>query len=185
MIVEIMGNKAGWLTLYTGIAGGADIIIIPEVPYDIDKVIKAASIRDRFGKPCSVIAVAEGAMDVKEAAMKKKERAKKRAEEGIVTVSSRIAKQVQEGTGYETRVTVPGHMLRGGTPSAYDRVLSTKFGARAATLIMKEKYGYSVAKVGDDITENKLSDVANKTKFVTRDDKTFITAQNIGVSFGE
>ena len=166
MVIEIMGNKAGWLTLYSGIAGGADIILIPEIPYDIDKVIDACEKRAQSGKTFSIIAVAEGAMDIAEAAMKKKERAKKRAEAGETTVTNRIAKQIEAATGFESRTVVPGHILRGGSPSAYDRVLATKFGARAAMLIKQEKYGYTVAKIGSKISENKLSDVTMKTKFV-------------------
>lgn len=185
MVIEIMGNKAGWLTLYSGVAGGADIILIPEIPYDINKVIRAVEKRADSGKSFSIIAVAEGAFDTQEADMKKKERLKKRAEEGIVTATTRIAKQIQDKTGYETRTVVPGHMLRGGSPSAYDRVLATKFGARAAELIRKEKYGYTVAKIGSVIGENKLGDVAMKTKFVLPDDSVVVTARNIGVSFGD
>ncbi len=185
MVIEIMGNKAGWLTLYSGIAGGADIILIPEIPYSIDKVVEACEKRMQAGKNFSIIAVAEGAMDKEEAEMKKKERAKKRAEAGETTVTNRIAKQIEAATGVETRAVVPGHILRGGSPSAYDRVLATKFGARAAMLIKNEKYGYTVAKVGSDICENKLSDVTMKTKFVPKDDKLVITGKSIGVSFGD
>lgn len=185
MVIEIMGNKAGWLTLYSGIAGGADIILIPEIPYDIDKVIDACEKRAQSGKTFSIIAVAEGAMDISEAAMKKKERAKKRAEAGEVTVTNRIAKQIEAATGFESRTVVPGHILRGGSPSAYDRVLATKFGARAAMLIKQEKYGYTVAKIGSKISENKLSDVTMKTKFVPENDELVITGKSIGVSFGK
>jgi 6-phosphofructokinase 1 len=185
MVIEIMGNKAGWLTLYTGIAGGADIILIPEIPFNMDSVIGAVQKRADSGKYFSIIAVAEGALDIDEADMKKKERIQKRAENGEVTVTARIAKTIQEATGYESRAVVPGHMLRGGSPSAYDRVLATKFGARAATLIQKEKFGYTVAMNGDEIGENKLTDVAMKTKFVDPDGKEMVTARNIGVSFGD
>ena len=185
MVIEIMGNKAGWLTLYSGIAGGADIILIPEIPYDIDKVIDACEKRAQSGKTFSIIAVAEGAMDIAEAAMKKKERAKKRAEAGETTVTNRIAKQIEAATGFESRTVVPGHILRGGSPSAYDRVLATKFGARAAMLIKQEKYGYTVAKIGSKISENKLSDVTMKTKFVPENDELVITGKSIGVSFGD
>ena len=177
MVIEIMGNKAGWLTLYSGIAGGADIILIPEIPYDIDKVIDACEKRAQSGKTFSIIAVAEGAMDIAEAAMKKKERAKKRAEAGETTVTNRIAKQIEAATGFESRTVVPGHILRGGSPSAYDRVLATKFGARAAMLIKQEKYGYTVAKIGSKISENKLSDVTMKTKFVPENDELVITGK--------
>lgn len=185
MVVEIMGNKAGWLTLYTGVAGGADIILIPEIPYDIEKVAKAVEKRANSGKTFSIVAVAEGAMSVKESKLKKKERNRLRAEAGETTVTNRIAKQIESMTGYETRTVVPGHILRGGSPSAYDRVLATKFGAKAANLIKQEKYGYTVAKIGSEISENKLSDVTMKTKFVPADDKVVVTARDIGVSFGD
>lgn len=185
LMVEIMGNKAGWLTLYSGIAGGADIIIIPEIPYDTDKVVAALSKRSAAGKTFSIVAVAEGAFDVAEAQMKKKERAKKRLEEGITTATARLAAQVQKDTGIETRVCTPGHMLRGGSPSAYDRILATKFGVRAAELIADGKYGYSVAMINGAIGENKLKDVAGKTKFVDPDCSYVRTAKNIGVSFGD
>ncbi|MBR4022335.1 MAG: 6-phosphofructokinase, partial [Ruminococcus sp.] len=141
LVCEVMGNKAGWLTLNAGIAGGADIILIPEIPYDIEKVCEAVINRSVSGKAFSIIAVAEGAFDVNEAKLKKKERAAKRAEAGIITATSRIAALVQANTGFEARVCVPGHMLRGGAPSAYDRILATQFGVYAAKLIADEKYG--------------------------------------------
>ncbi|WP_294750629.1 ATP-dependent 6-phosphofructokinase [uncultured Ruminococcus sp.] len=185
LLCEIMGNKAGWLTLNAGIAGGADVIIIPEIPYDIDKICDAVMARSANGKTFSIVAVAEGAYDINEAQMKKKERAKKRAEAGILTATSRIAAQIQSNTGLEARVCVPGHMLRGGAPSAYDRVLSTQFGVHAAYLIAKERYGRTVAKIGNKITSNKLEDIAGKTKFVDVENHLVIAARDIGVSFGD
>ena len=185
LLCEIMGNKAGWLTLNAGIAGGADVIIIPEIPYDIDKICDAVMARSASGKTFSIVAVAEGAFDINEAQMKKKERAKKRAEAGILTATSRIAAQIQHNTGLEARVCVPGHMLRGGAPSAYDRVLSTQFGVHAAYLIAKERYGRTVAKIGNKITSNKLEDIAGKTKFVDTENHLVIAARDIGVSFGD
>ena len=140
LMVEIMGNKAGWLTLYSGIAGGADIIVIPEIPYNTESICAAVEKRSKAGKTFSIVAVAEGAFDQEEAKLKKKERAKRRQEAGITTATSRLAAQVQAETGIEARVCVPGHMLRGGSPSAYDRVLATKFGVRAASLIKSGKY---------------------------------------------
>ena len=185
MVIEIMGNKAGWLTLYSGLAGGADIILIPEIPFDMEKVAKACQKRADAGKAFSIIAVAEGAFDVEEAKLKKKERAKARAERGEVTATARIAKEIQTITGLETRTVVPGHILRGGSPSAYDRVLATQFGAHAAYLLKQEKFGLTVAMVDGKITENKLSDVAMKTKFVSEDDQMVLTAKDIGISFGD
>lgn len=185
LVVEIMGNKAGWLTLYSGIAGGADMIVIPEIPYDIDKLCVACEKRSRSGKGFSILAVAEGAFDVNEAKLKKKERARLRAEAGITTATNRIAKHIEENTGCETRVCVPGHMLRGGSPSAYDRVLATKFGVHAAELIADEKYGYAVAMIDNVVSENPLSEVAGKTKFVPENDQLVKTAKDIGISFGD
>lgn len=183
LVVEIMGNKAGWLTLYSGIAGGADMIVLPEIPYDINTL--ASACEKRASKGFSILAVAEGAFSKEEAKMKKKERAKARAEQGIVTATSRIAKQIEEMTGNETRVCIPGHMLRGGSPSAYDRVLATKFGVHAANLIEKDKYGYAVAMINEVVSENPLADVAGKTKFVPADHQLVLTAKALGVSFGD
>ena len=180
-----MGNKAGWLTLYSGVAGGADMIVLPEIPYDINKLCEACEKRNQSGKGFSILAVAEGAFDVNEAKLKKKERAKKRTEEGITTATNRIAKQIESETGLETRVCVPGHMLRGGSPSAYDRVLATQFGVRAAQLIEQGKYGYAVAMIKDKVSENKLKDIAGKTKFVPEDDQMVKAAKDIGISFGD
>ncbi len=141
--------------------------------------------RAKSGKSFSILAVAEGCMDVDESKMKKKDRMRVRSESGYNTATLRIAKDIERITGFETRTVVPGHMLRGGSPSAYDRVLATQFGARAATLISEEKYGYSVAKIGIEIGENKLSDVTMKTKFVPPDDKVVVAARDIGISFGD
>ena len=185
LLCEIMGNKAGWLTLNAGIAGGADIILIPEIPYDINNVIKSVHKRINSGKNFCIIAVAEGAFDTEEAELKKKERAKKRAETGMITATNRIASQIQLKTGIESRVCVPGHMLRGGSPSAYDRILATKFGVHAALLISQEKYGRTVAQVNSEITSNKLSDIAGITKFVKPDDQLVSTAKSLGISFGD
>ncbi len=185
MVIEIMGNKAGWLTLYSGLAGGADIILIPEIPFDIDKVAGACQKRADAGKAFSIVAVAEGAFDVEEAKLKKKERAKARSERGETTATARIARLIGEKTGLETRTVVPGHILRGGSPSAYDRILATQFGAHAAQLLKQEKFGYTVAMVDGKITQNPLEDVAMKTKFVEDDDQMVKTARSIGISFGD
>lgn len=185
MIVEIMGNKAGWLTLNSGIAGGADIIIIPEIPYDINKIISGIEKRTSNGKRFSIIAVAEGAYSIEEALLKKKERAAKRLESGETTATSRIARQVAAATSIDTRICVPGHMLRGGSPCAYDRILATKFGVHAANLIAKKEFGRTVALVKGVITSNLLSDVAGKTKLVKPDHQLVMTAKNLGISFGD
>ncbi len=183
LVCEIMGNKAGWLTLYAGIAGGADIILLPEIPYDIDRVCDAVVKRAQKGKSFSILAVAEGVNNTKIAALKKKEREKYHAENGNDT--ARIAAQIEKNTGIEARVCVPGHMLRGGTPSAYDRMLATQFGVHAAKLIAEEKFGRTVASVDNKITANKLADIAGKKKLVDPDGQEVRTARDLGISFGD
>ena len=183
MVIEVMGNKAGWLTLYSGIAGGADVILIPEIPYDIERVAKMVETRASAGKGFSILAVAEGAMDKEEAKLKKKEREAKRAASPI-TVSQRVAAQLQELAGVEARAVIPGHIQRGGSPSAYDRVLSTQFGVHAAELIRDGIFGVSVALVGNTVTHNPLSEIAGVAKLVPPDHQMVQTAKNIGISFG-
>ena len=185
IVVEIMGNKAGWLTLYSGMAGGADAILLPEIPYDIEKVAEIVETRARNNKAFSIIAVAEGAMDKKEAKLKRKEREAARKDAGFHGIAYRIAEQLQELAGVEARAVVPGHIQRGGTPCAYDRVLSTQFGVHAADLIKKDKYGYTVALVGNEIVHNKLSEVAGISKLVPEDHQMVDLARNIGISFGD
>lgn len=183
MVIEIMGNKAGWLTLYSGIAGGADVILIPEIPYEIERVAKMVETRAKAGKSFSILAVAEGAMDKEEAKMKKKEREAKRAA-SPQSISQRIAAQLQELAGVEARAVIPGHIQRGGSPSAYDRVLSTQFGVHAAELIRDGIFGVSVALVGNTITHNPLSEIAGVPKLVPPDHQMIQIARNIGISFG-
>ena len=183
MVIEIMGNKAGWLTLYSGVAGGADAILIPEIPYSMEKVAEVVKRRAESNKGFTIIAVAEGAMDLDEAKLKKKEREARRAE-GFSS-SAYVAKKLQEMVGVEARSVVPGHIQRGGTPSAYDRVLSTQFGVHAAELIRDDIYGVTVALKGNTITHNPLKDVAGITKAVPVDHQLVTTAKNIGIIFGD
>lgn len=185
MVIELMGNKAGWLTLYSGIAGGADIILLPEIPYDIKIVADAVQHRAESGKDFSIIAVAEGAISIEEAAMKKKERMAFREETNFSGVATRIAKDLEAMVGVEARAVVPGHVQRGGTPSAYDRMLSTVFGVHAAQLIAAENYGQAVAMVGKNVSHNPLSEVAGKTKFVPSDAQAIRAARSMGISLGD
>ena len=172
MCIEIMGNKAGWLTLYSGIAGGADIILIPEKPYDIDRVCDAVERRAKRGSNFSILAVAEGAYNCEEAKMKRKEWMAKRLAAGTGT------------TATETRVCIPGHMQRGGSPSAYDRVLATEFGSYAAKLVEIERYGVTVAMLNGHVTENRLADIAGKTRNVPDNCELLTVARRMGISMG-
>ncbi len=185
MCIEIMGNKAGWLTLYSGMAGGADIILIPEHPYDINAVCDAVRRREAHGSNFSIIAVAEGALDREEAKMKRKEWTAARREAGTgITATARIAAQIEQRTGTETRICIPGHMQRGGSPSAYDRLLATQFGSYAANLIAQKGYGVTVAMVGGVLTENPLDQVAGKTRTIPDDCDLFDAARRMGITLG-
>jgi len=185
MVIELMGNKAGWLTLYSGLAGGADVVLIPEIPYDIKKVAKVVEQRASSKKPFSILAVAEGAMDLEEAKLKKKEREAARAATPGFSIAARLAAQLSELVGVEARAVVPGHIQRGGGPSAYDRVLASQFGVHAAQLIRDDIYGVSVALSGNTVTHNALKDIAGVPKQVNPDDQMVQLARNIGISFGD
>jgi 6-phosphofructokinase 1 len=184
MVVELMGNKTGWLTLYAGIAGGADVILIPELPFCEEIAVEAVRKRAERGKAFSIIAVAEGAFQDNAAELKKKERRARLEEKGVRSVAELITKVIEDTTGIEARLVVPGHIQRGGSPSAYDRVLATKFGVRAAALINEKQVGYTVAIKGGLLTENKLSEVAGKTKSVPLDSDMVRIACNMGISLG-
>lgn len=184
-IIELMGHKAGWLTLHAGIAGGADVILIPEIPYDINSVINTVKERTKNGKNFSIIAVAEGAITKEVAALKKKERKAAIASLEYPSISYKIAHEIEEATGQETRVTVPGHFQRGGSPDPYDRVISTRFGINAAKLIIEEKYGYLVAMQNDKVVPVPLKEIAGKLKSVPPDCDMVKEAKMLGISFGE
>ena len=184
-IVEVMGHKVGWLTLYAGIAGGADVILIPEIPYDINSVIKTVKQRTESGKNFSILAVAEGAITKELAAMPKKQRKAAVAEMAYPSISYKIAHEVEQATGQETRVTVPGHFQRGGSPCPHDRVLSTRFGTKAAELIINKQYGNMVALVDNKVVPVPLKDIAGKLKVVPKDCEIIETAKKMGISFGE
>ena len=134
----------GWLPLNAGIAGGADIILIPEIPYDINKVVEAIEERDKGGSRFTIIVVAEGAISKEDAKLSKKEYKKKLANYKYPSVSYEIADAITKATGREVRVTVPGHTQRGGAPDPYDRVFATRIGAEAGKLILKKEFGYMV-----------------------------------------
>lgn len=184
-IVEIMGHKVGWLTLYAGIAGGADIILLPEIPYNIKSVVKALKAREKAGKNFSIIAVAEGAISKEDAALSKKERKAKQAASPFSSKGYELAAEIEKEMGREIRVCVPGHIQRGGDPNAYDRVLSTRLGTAAAELIKKKQFGYMVAVKGESIVPVPLSEVAGKLKYVPVDSEVVKSARDLGISFGD
>ena len=184
-IVELMGHKAGWLTLYAGISGGAEVILIPEIPYKIDRVAEALEKREKQDKRFSIIAVAEGAVTEKEANMKKKEFKEYRSNMKYSSVSCRIAAELEEKLGREVRVTVPGHIQRGGSPCPYDRVLATRLGTEAARLIKEENYGNMVAINCGKTEPVPLKEIAGKLKLVPSDCGEVDCARRIGISLGD
>lgn len=184
-IIELMGHKAGWLTLHAGIAGGADIILIPEIPYKLKNVVAALEKRRDEGKTFSIVAMAEGAMTQDEAAMSKKAFANKRKEEGFPSVAYQLAAALEKKMGQEIRVTVPGHFQRGGEPCPYDRVLATRCGTKAAEFILEGKKGLMVGIKNNQTVGFPLKEVAGQLKVVPTDDELVRFGRSLGIYFGD
>ena len=195
IVVEIMGHRAGWLALGAGIAGGADVILIPEIPYDVNVVAEAIKARKRKGKPFSIVAVAEGALSREDfavqqaASVRKKERKTKETvvEPELVYAERtlKLARQLEQLTGLEARPTILGHLQRGGTPSAADRLLATRLGTAAADLIARRQFGVMVAARGDTCMPVLLEDAAGQVKLVPADHPWVESARGVGTSFGD
>jgi phosphofructokinase-like protein len=199
VVVEIMGHKAGWLALGSGIAGGADVILIPEIPYDVEKVAEAILSRSRGGKHFSIVAVAEGAAPIGGAAgeagkagsgKKKGNRKKGREKPSADRINQdgktmRLAKQLEELTSLESRVTILGYLQRGGTPSAGDRLLATRLGTACAALINEGKYGVMLAARGDRTEPVKLEEVVGRRKTVPPDHPWIESARRVGTCLGD
>ena len=184
-IVEVMGHKVGWVTLHAGIAGGADIILLPEIPYDVDNVVRAIKSRTEAGKHFTIIAVAEGAITKEDAALPKKKLKEKQEKKSYPSVAYELAEKIQNRMDQEVRITVPGHTQRGGSPCPYDRVLATRLGAAAADLILKEDYGYMVGIKNGSIRKVPLGEVAGKLKMVDPKADIIKEAKIVGISFGD
>ena len=200
IVVEIMGHRAGWLALGAGIAGGADVILIPEIPYDVASVAEAIRERSRRGKPFSIVAVAEGAISKQEhddmlAAQKKKTSSKQKPAKKVETANIpetlyaektvRLAKQLELLTGLESRITILGHLQRGGIPSAADRLLATRLGTACTDLIHQGHYGVMVAAKGDGTRAVKLEEIAGKVKIVPPDHPWVLSARHVGTNMGD
>ena len=168
MLIEVMGHNAGWIALYSGIAGGGDVILIPEIPYKEDKIAEYLLHRAEENKPYSIVVVAEGVENPD------KEN----------SVARYLSNRITELTGLETRETVLGYIQRGGTPSPMDRVLATRYGTAAADMIADRDFGKMVALKDDEIVSIPLSDVAGKLKLVEPDNPLVLQARNMGTSFG-
>lgn len=184
-IVEIMGHKVGWLPLNAGLAGGADIILLPEIPYDLKKIVDVIEQRDKEGHRFTIIAVAEGAISKEDAKLSKKEYKKKLANYTYPSVSYELADQITKKTGREVRVTVPGHVQRGGAPVPYDRVFASRLGVEAGNLILKGEYGYMVGYRNREMVKVPLEEVAGKLKTVDPKARIIKEAKMMGVCFGD
>lgn len=198
IVVEIMGHRAGWLALGAGISGGADVILIPEIPYSVESVAESIRERSRRGKRFSIVAIAEGALSLHEhaelLAAKKQKLATKpnkkvagesAPESQYAEKTVRLAKQLELLTGLESRITILGHLQRGGIPSAADRLLSTRLGTACADMIDRGQYGVMVAARGDSTHAVMLEDVAGKVKTVPPDHPWVLSARHIGTSMGD
>ena len=184
-IVEVMGHKVGWLTLYAGMAGGADIILIPEIPYDLDKVVDKIRERHERGSRFTILAVAEGAISKEDAKLSKKEYKKKLENSKHPSVSYELAAAITKKSGFDVRVTVPGHTQRGGSPCAYDRVFASRMGSEAGQLVLDGEYGCMVGYRNHEVVKVPLEEVAGKLKMVDPKDSLVQEAKKIGISFGD
>ena len=184
MVVEVMGRYAGWLALHSGIAGGGDVILIPEIPFKMDKVCDVVSKRSKKGRRFSIVVVAEGAKP--EGGELVVQRVVKKATDPIRLggIGMKIGNEIEDKTGLETRVTVLGHLQRGGTPTAYDRILATRFGVKAAKLCDDGVGGVMVAVRGQDIIAVPLSDIGGKTRTVDQHNPLVNVAQKVGTCMG-
>ncbi len=199
ILVEAMGHRAGWLALGAGVAGGADVILIPEIPYSVEKVAKAILNRSRGGKHFSIVAVAEGALSLDAVAASEKERRKaKKTKDGGKKNNAepvpeavhggntlKLADQLEELTRLESRVTILGYLQRGGTPSADDRILATRLGTACAALIEDGIYGVMLAARGDRAEPVPLDQVVGKIKTVPLDHSWIECARRVGTSLGD
>jgi 6-phosphofructokinase 1 len=205
IVVEIMGHRAGWLALGAGIAGGADVVLLPEIQYSIDSVADAILSRMKSGKNFSIVAVAEGATSVEEADQLRAaeqnlqkaidlddKKARKQAKEAIRDMAAKrgdhtlqLAHQLEERTGLESRPTILGHLQRGGTPSAADRLLATRLGTACADLIQSEVSGVMVAARGEGTEAMPLEDVAGRKKLVPLDHPWIESARHVGTNLGD
>lgn len=179
-VIELMGHKAGWITLGAGIAGGADVILIPEVPYDPEQVLKAIVTRNNQGRNFSIVAIAEGAVTKEKGILKRKMR-----NDSSLTAGNRLAAYLTDKLAQDVHAIVPDHLQRGGDPTSTDRLLSSRFGAMAGELVEKGLYGNMTALKGAEIVAVPLSEVAGKLKTIPPDSQFIRQARQLGISMGE
>jgi len=179
-VCELMGRKAGWVALYAGIAGGADVILLPEIPYSLDSILEVINKRNESGKNFSIIAIAEGAMTKEMANQPKNDR-----KVGDISPGMELVRVLDEKLNQDVRLTIPGHFLRGGDPTPADRVFCSRLGAMAGELVLKRKFGYMVALQGHSIGAIPLSEVAGKLRIIPPDNEVLKQARLLGISLGD
>jgi 6-phosphofructokinase 1 len=184
MVVEVMGRYTGWIALYAGVAGGADVILIPELPYDLDSVARHIQAREQLGAQFSIVVAAEGARTVG-GGYTVLEPGSASALERLGGIGAHIGKQLEQLTGKETRSTTLGHLQRGGSPTSFDRVLATRFGARAMELVLARDFGTMVAFQPPNIVRVPLEKVVGRIRTVPQDFDVIRTARAMGISFGD
>ncbi|HED07349.1 MAG TPA: ATP-dependent 6-phosphofructokinase [Ignavibacteria bacterium] len=184
IVVEVMGRYAGWIALHGGMAGGADIILIPETPFSWEKIYEKIHKRELMGKKFSLVCVAEGAKALGENMVLKGKDIKRTDPRRLGGIAEVVARNIEENTGKETRVTVLGHLQRGGSPTPFDRILSTKYGAYAIELASKRKFGRMAALKGSEIKHVSISEAVANLKLVQENTQTVKVAKSVGISFG-
>jgi len=185
IVVEAMGRYAGWIALNGGLAGGADVILIPEFPFSWDKVYEKITQRTMMGKKFSIVCVAEGAKPKDGGLVIKGKDIKRTDPIQLGGIAELVSKKIEQNTGRETRYTVLGHLQRGGSPTPYDRILSSKFGYYAIRLVAERKFSRMVALKGNEIKNVKIEDAIANQKLVQQDTQAVQCAKALGVAFGD
>lgn len=184
IVVEVMGRYAGWIALHAGVSGGADAILIPEIPFDLERVAHRLRERDKWGARFSIVVVAEGAFP-KGGKLTLIQEARQGYVERLGGIGAQVAEALGTMTGKETRAVVLGHLQRGGAPTSFDRTLATRFGGKAVELILNGQFGVMVASAPPDIVSRALADVTGRTKTVPPEYDLLHTARALGVTFGD
>lgn len=179
-VVELMGNSAGWVALYAGMAGGADVILIPEIPYDVKHVLKVIDKRNKSGSNFTIIAIAEGAFSLEEAELSRRDR-----KNLVVSAGLRLVTKLSGMLEQDVRLLIPGHFQRGGDPTPADRVFCSRLGVKAAELLMKKKYGRMAALKGTSIVSVPLGEVVKMTRCIPPDCEILEQARALGISLGD
>ncbi|MBM4175898.1 MAG: ATP-dependent 6-phosphofructokinase [Ignavibacteria bacterium] len=184
MVIELMGRYAGWIALGAGVAGGADVILIPEIPFKWEDVYKKVIERSTRGKRFSIICVAEGSKPFRGKIVVKAQDKKRTDPIQLGGIGNLVGRNIQENTGLETRITVLGHLQRGGSPTPFDRILATRFGTYAIEIAAKKKFGYMVALKGNEIKAVRIGDAIKMQRLVPPDCQMIRSAVKVGISFG-